>query len=105
MRSADASDAGRYLKRITRPALAVAPRDYLAGVRAAIEANGMADAVADHDTPAIFDWLAWVSQFQGISDDRACCENLLCPVFSECDRRAASGTASAKALARSLHCT
>ena len=30
--------------------------------------DGIVDAVAAHDTAAIFDWLIWILSFQGISD-------------------------------------
>ena len=64
-------DAWAYLRRITGPALAVAPRDYLANIRANLEADGVSAAVARRDTPALFGFLLGVAQFQGISDRNA----------------------------------
>jgi hypothetical protein len=60
-----------FLKRITRPALLVASPDYLRNIRANLEADEVVDAVAERDTPWIFEWLIGVSQFQGISDANA----------------------------------
>lgn len=56
---------------VTRPALLAAPTDYLQNIRANLEADDIPGAVADHDTPWLFNHLVSVSQFQGISDRNA----------------------------------
>lgn len=63
--------AWKHLEAVTRPALSLAPRDYLDDIRARLVADEIPEAVAEHDTPWLFDWLVGVSQFQGISDANA----------------------------------
>src|SRR3954469_24151252 len=60
-----------FVERVAEPALALAPRDYLDNIRANVAANEIPDAVAEHDTPWIVNWLVGVSQYQGISDANA----------------------------------
>src|SRR4051812_41246180 len=60
-----------FAERVAEPALALAPRDYLDNIRANVVANDIPDAVAEHDTPWIVNWLVGVSQYQGISDTNA----------------------------------
>ena len=60
-----------FVERVAAPALALAPRDYLDNIRANVAANDIPDAVAEHDTPWIVNWLVGVSQYQGISDANA----------------------------------
>lgn len=60
-----------HFKAVTRPALGVAPRSYLADKRANLLRDGIPIAVRRHDTASIFDWLVGVSQYQGISDRNA----------------------------------
>src|SRR5215211_3309541 len=45
-----------------------APLFSLADLRSRCAENGTATAVRDHDTPALFDWLADVLSYQGVSD-------------------------------------
>ena len=47
----------RFVVRVTAPALDAAPRSFLDDLRAHMAAEGMQDAVANHNTGAIFDWL------------------------------------------------
>ena len=60
-----------FVERVTEPALALAPRDYLDNIRSNLVADKIPDAVARRNTPVIFNWLVGVSQFQGISDANA----------------------------------
>lgn len=63
-----------FVRRVTEPAIAAAPRGYLDNIQASLAADGIPDAVVERDTPWIFDWLVGVSQLQGTSDanDAAC---------------------------------
>ena len=67
----DQRQAWKHLTAVTRPGLRLAPPTYLDDIRSNLRANGMPEAVAAHDTAALFDWLVGVSQFQGISDRNA----------------------------------
>jgi hypothetical protein len=60
-----------FVRRVTEPAIAAAPRGYLDNIQASLAADGIPDAVVERDTPWIFDWLIGVSPFQGISDANA----------------------------------
>lgn len=44
---------------------------YLKRMRASLTRQGIRAAVAEHDTPALFDWLIEVASYQGISDSIA----------------------------------
>src|SRR4051812_11370840 len=44
---------------------------YLKRMRASLTRQGIRAAVAQRDTPALFDWLVEVASYQGISDDIA----------------------------------
>jgi len=60
-----------HFEAVTRPALATAPRNFLASIRADSASNGILIAVRRRNTGWIFDHLIGVSQFQGISDRNA----------------------------------
>ena len=58
-----------YSVSIVRTICAIAgPPDYMSGLRASAQRNGLVAAVRDHDTPHLFDWLVNAASFQGISD-------------------------------------
>ncbi len=63
--------AWHHLMRVTRPTLLLAPPDFIDGVRARLAAAGVQDAVARHNSAAIFDWLMPLVALQGISDAAA----------------------------------
>lgn len=54
--------------RVTRPALLLAPQNYLADVTARLSEAKIQDAVSGYDTGPIFDWLMASISLQGISD-------------------------------------
>ena len=60
--------AWRFVVRVTRLALLLAPRNYLADVTARLSETKIQDAVSGHDTGPIFDWLMSSISLQGISD-------------------------------------
>lgn len=60
-----------HLKTVTRPALMLAPTNYLDDIRAGCVAADIPGAVADHDTPWLFGRLIGAVQMQGISDANA----------------------------------
>jgi len=57
-----------YVIRVTRPALLLAPRNYLADVPARLSEAKIQDAVSGHKTGPLFDWLIASISLQGISD-------------------------------------
>ena len=57
-----------YVIRVTRPALLLAPQNYLADVTARLSEAKIQDAVSGHETGPIFDWLMASISLQGISD-------------------------------------
>jgi hypothetical protein len=57
-----------YLALVARPALLVAPKTFLADIRATAAANGLQKAVVLRDSKAIFEVLVRTMQYQGISD-------------------------------------
>ena len=61
----------KHLHDVARPALLVAPRTFLADIRAACAANEVRDAVARRDSKPIFNRLIQTFQYQGISDAAA----------------------------------
>ncbi|HEV7252003.1 MAG TPA: hypothetical protein VGN97_02735 [Mesorhizobium sp.] len=67
----NADRAWQHFLAVARPTLTLAPRDYLANIRANLTADGIPAAVARSDTAGIFEWLVGVSQYQGISDRNA----------------------------------
>ena len=62
------TEAWAHVLRVTRPPFLLMPTTFLADIEA--EA-GVADAVAQHDTAALFTWLNGLFGFQGISDHAA----------------------------------
>jgi hypothetical protein len=54
--------------RVTRPALLLASRNYLADITARLSESKIQDAVSGSDTEPIFDWLIASVSLQGISD-------------------------------------
>ncbi|CAM5775560.1 hypothetical protein LMIY3S_05085 [Labrys miyagiensis] len=101
---------------LVMPVLRLGSPTYLADIRTAAVANGIAEAVAGRDTPALFDWLVSITELQGISDyaatvfgdryGRACWDDFIgssmagrhCPRlrsywhFHGCNFRKAAGT-------------
>lgn len=65
------SAAWRHAIAVTRPALLLASPDYLHEIATQLRAEGIQDAVARHDTAALFDWLITMVSLQGISDSAA----------------------------------
>jgi hypothetical protein len=57
-----------FVKRVTHPALILAPASFLDDIRADLSAQGVQAAVARRQTAPIFDWLMKLVQLQGISD-------------------------------------
>ncbi|WP_292532184.1 hypothetical protein [Methylocystis sp.] len=57
-----------YVICVTRPALLLAPQNYLAEVTARLSEAKIQDAVSGHETGPIFDWLMASISLQGISD-------------------------------------
>jgi len=53
------------------PVLGLASPGYLEAIETHLENEGIQQAVAHHDTPALFDWIASQLPFQGISDQVA----------------------------------
>ncbi|MBG0794073.1 hypothetical protein IYY11_11910 [Methylocystis sp. H62] len=64
----DGQSAWDYVIRVTRPALLLAPRNYLADVTVRLSEAKIQDAVSGRDTEPIFDWLIASISLQGISD-------------------------------------
>jgi hypothetical protein len=64
----DDSRAWDYVVRVTRPALLLAPRNYLDAIAARLSEVQIQDAVSRRDSDAIFDWLTASISLQGISD-------------------------------------
>jgi hypothetical protein len=60
-----------WLKRVTRPALIVAPPSFLADIRASLERFEILNAVALRDGAPIFRWLIGAAMYQGIADRSA----------------------------------
>lgn len=60
-----------HLEAVTWPALALAPRTYLDHIRSGLVAAEIPAAVAERDTPRIYEWLLGAAQMQGISDANA----------------------------------
>jgi hypothetical protein len=56
---------------ITRVCQLAGSSAFIDDTRASMEAEGVAAAVRDHNTPALFDWLVAVLSYQGISDQVA----------------------------------
>jgi hypothetical protein len=59
----------QYVIAVTRPALLLAPSAFIEGMRPG--AAGIRDAVAQHDTPRLLDWMLPLLSLQGIGDARA----------------------------------
>src|SRR4051812_2822929 len=57
-----------FVKRVTHPALILAPASFLDDICANLWAHGVQVAVARRQTAPIFDWLMRLVQLQGISD-------------------------------------
>src|SRR3954467_2418085 len=57
-----------FVKRVTHPALILAPACFLDDICANLWAEGVQGAVAQRETAPIFDWLMRLVQLQGISD-------------------------------------
>ena len=60
--------AWRHCEAVLQPVLALAPADYTADVRDRLEAYGIQDAVARHDSGAIVGWVLTLVDRQGISN-------------------------------------
>ena len=58
----------QLIRQVRELAAIGAPLFSLADLRSRCAANGTSAAVRDHDTPALFDWLAEVLSYQGVSD-------------------------------------
>src|SRR5215218_10614388 len=58
----------QLIRNVSELAAIGAPLFSLADLRSRCAANGTSAAVRDHDTPALFDWLADVLSYQGVSD-------------------------------------
>ena len=65
------SAAMRHLLAVTRPALLLAPRDFLTDIEDRLAAAGLQAAVAARDSEPIYDWLITRIALQGISDRAA----------------------------------
>src|SRR4051794_22610283 len=57
-----------FVKRVTHPALILAPASFFDDICANLWAEGVQGAVAQRETAPIFDWLMRLVQLQGISD-------------------------------------
>jgi len=57
-----------FVKRVTHPALILAPASFLDDICTNLWAEGVQGAVAQRETAPIFDWLMRLVQLQGISD-------------------------------------
>lgn len=64
-------DALRYCLAVIRPALLLAPSNFLHDVRDRLTAAGITAAVAARNTPLLFDWLVTLLARQGISNHAA----------------------------------
>jgi hypothetical protein len=60
-----------FFRSMAENSLAMAPQGYLEGIAQGLRRDGVCDAVAAHDTPALYDWLVGVMQLQGIADRSA----------------------------------
>ncbi len=58
----------QLIRNVSELAAICAPLFSLADLRSRCADNGTSAAVRDHDTPALFDWLAEVLSCQGVSD-------------------------------------
>ena len=58
----------QLIRNVSELAAIGAPLFSLADLRSRCAANGTSAAVRDHDTPALFAWLADVLSYQGVSD-------------------------------------
>ena len=58
----------QLIRNVSRLAAIGTPHFSLAELRTRCADNGTSAAVRDHDTPALFDWLADVLSYQGVSD-------------------------------------
>ena len=74
--SPDADAAWQHALQVTRPALVLAPRDFLDDVRDRLAAADVTTAVAARDPAPLFDWIIGLLARQGISNHAA-------EVFSE----------------------
>ncbi len=74
--SLDSVAAWQHALQVTRPALVLAPRNFLDDIRERLAASGVVAAVADHNTAAVYDWIVGLLARQGISNHAA-------EVFSE----------------------
>ena len=71
-RSAEDNEAvGHATRLITRVCQLAGSSAFIDDARASLEAEGVAAAVRDRNTPALFDWLVAVLSYQGISDQVA----------------------------------
>jgi hypothetical protein len=67
----DNDGIGHATRLITRVCRLAGSSTFIDDARASMEAEGVAAAVRDRDTPALFDWLVSVLSYQGISDQVA----------------------------------
>src|SRR3954449_4814355 len=58
----------QLIRNVRELAAICAPLSSLADLRSPCADNGTSAAVRDHDTPALFDWLADALSYQGVSD-------------------------------------
>ena len=63
--------AWAHCNAVVRPALLLAPRNYLQDVGERLAAEGIREAVARHDTATLFDWIVRLIDRQGISNAAA----------------------------------
>jgi hypothetical protein len=71
-RSAEDKEAvGHATRLMTRVCQFAGSSAFIDDARASLEAEGVAAAVHDRNTPALFDWLVSVLSYQGISDQVA----------------------------------
>lgn len=64
----DRTEHWAHFRRVVQPALALAPTTFLDDIANSLESAGVCDAIAQHDSGPIFDWLLTLFQLQGISD-------------------------------------
>ena len=67
----DSPEARLHCLAVIRPALLLAPANYLGDVRERLDAYGIQDAVASHDTAVLFDWFVELLARQGVSNHAA----------------------------------
>jgi len=60
-----------HFREVMRPVLGLASSGYVEVIASHLRAEGVRQAITDHDTPLLFDWIASQLSFQGISDQAA----------------------------------